>query len=337
MPDPPTSTITSPAGRSGGRFARSNGSSPHPPKPPKPRLKKLRLALVLLGLSILALISTVFGMLMAVASDLPALENRAEYVAARNSVLYAGLPGCKDGDTGSCDEIAQPHRQPEPDPARPGRDLAQHQERRHRHRGQALLRARGRGLPGHRARPLAGHPAPERRPGRLDDHPAVREERALGPGRPLGLPEAARGGARLPPRAQVVEGQGAHAVPEHRVLRERRLRRGVRRPHLLRGRDAPARRHHGQGLRGRRPGGRRREPRRGGAARGDDRVAHALRPGRQPAHARSAGATWCSRACSSSRRSRARSTRRASPLRCPRARTSTRRPWTRASPSSPPG
>ena len=49
MPDPPTSTITSPAGRSGGRFARSNGSSPQPPKPPKPRLKKLRLALVLLG------------------------------------------------------------------------------------------------------------------------------------------------------------------------------------------------------------------------------------------------------------------------------------------------
>src|SRR4029079_4976762 len=66
----------------------------------------LRLALVLVGLSILALISTVFGMLMAVASDLPALEDRAEYVAARNSVLYAGLPGCKEGDTGSCDEIA---------------------------------------------------------------------------------------------------------------------------------------------------------------------------------------------------------------------------------------
>ena len=55
----------------------------------------------------LALISTVFGMLMAVASDLPALENRAEYNAARNSVLYAGLGSCKESDTDSCDEVAR--------------------------------------------------------------------------------------------------------------------------------------------------------------------------------------------------------------------------------------
>ena len=51
----------------------------------KPKLKKLRLALVLLGLGVLALISTVFGMLMAVASDLPALENRARVQAARRT------------------------------------------------------------------------------------------------------------------------------------------------------------------------------------------------------------------------------------------------------------
>ena len=107
MPDSPPSTITSPAGRSGGRFGRSNGHAPAPPPPPKPKLKKLRLALVLLGLTVLALISTVFGMLMAVASDLPALENRAEYDAARNSVLYAGLDSCKQSDTENCDEVAR--------------------------------------------------------------------------------------------------------------------------------------------------------------------------------------------------------------------------------------
>ncbi|HEV2074847.1 MAG TPA: transglycosylase domain-containing protein, partial [Thermoleophilaceae bacterium] len=45
--------------------------------------------LILGGLSILALISTVFGMMMAVASELPALENQAEYAAAENSVLVA--------------------------------------------------------------------------------------------------------------------------------------------------------------------------------------------------------------------------------------------------------
>jgi penicillin-binding protein 1A len=53
----------------------------------RPRLKKLRLALVLLALGLLALISTAFGMIMAIASDLPALETHAEFKTARNSVL----------------------------------------------------------------------------------------------------------------------------------------------------------------------------------------------------------------------------------------------------------
>ncbi|MBA2566653.1 MAG: transglycosylase domain-containing protein, partial [Thermoleophilaceae bacterium] len=46
--------------------------------------------LILAGLSGLALVSTIFGMMMAVASDLPSLENQAEYEAAENSVLLAG-------------------------------------------------------------------------------------------------------------------------------------------------------------------------------------------------------------------------------------------------------
>jgi penicillin-binding protein 1A len=60
---------------------------PLEPLPGRPRIKKLRLLAILLGLFLLALISTVFGMMMAVASDLPALENRAEYRNAKNSVL----------------------------------------------------------------------------------------------------------------------------------------------------------------------------------------------------------------------------------------------------------
>ena len=56
--------------------------------PIKPKLKKLRLALILSVLATLALISTVFGMMMAVASDLPDLENQAEYRRAENSVVY---------------------------------------------------------------------------------------------------------------------------------------------------------------------------------------------------------------------------------------------------------
>src|SRR4051794_13973394 len=71
----------------------ANGSDNVTPlfdEPPRrrPRVRKLRLLVVLVPLMLLAIVSTVFGMMMAVASDLPALENRKEYQDARNSVLY---------------------------------------------------------------------------------------------------------------------------------------------------------------------------------------------------------------------------------------------------------
>jgi penicillin-binding protein 1A len=53
----------------------------------RPRLKRLRLALILFGLSILALVSTAFGMMMAVAADLPELENQRGFQRAQNSLL----------------------------------------------------------------------------------------------------------------------------------------------------------------------------------------------------------------------------------------------------------
>ena len=93
MPEPPTPTIH-PAAVQGPRLGTTGPPPPAIPPPAKPRLKKLRLTLILLGLSILAVVSTVFGMLMAVASDLPSLENTAEYKAAKNSVLYQDGPGC---------------------------------------------------------------------------------------------------------------------------------------------------------------------------------------------------------------------------------------------------
>jgi penicillin-binding protein 1A len=57
-------------------------------KPRRPRLRKLRFALVFLGLSVLAFVSWIFGIMMAVAQDLPALENRAQYERAENSIVY---------------------------------------------------------------------------------------------------------------------------------------------------------------------------------------------------------------------------------------------------------
>src|SRR4029079_6789862 len=55
----------------------------------RPKIKKLRALLVLLGLSLLAIVSWVFGVMMAVAQDLPDLEARAQYDAAQNSVVLA--------------------------------------------------------------------------------------------------------------------------------------------------------------------------------------------------------------------------------------------------------
>jgi penicillin-binding protein 1A len=106
MPEPPTPTIH-PAAVRGSRLGPATPAQPATPPPPKPRLKKLRLALILLGLGVLAVVSTLFGMLMAVASDLPSLENTNEYRAAKNSVLYQDGPGCgRDWGKAQC-RIAQ--------------------------------------------------------------------------------------------------------------------------------------------------------------------------------------------------------------------------------------
>jgi penicillin-binding protein 1A len=63
-----------------------NESSANPPRR-RPKMRKLRMALVFFGLAILAFISWIFGIMMAVASDLPQLEDRAQYADARNSVV----------------------------------------------------------------------------------------------------------------------------------------------------------------------------------------------------------------------------------------------------------
>ena len=89
MPQPPITTLLRTPDQTDVPIVQPDGSTPPPPRRRRPKLKKLRLALILFGLGVLALVSTLFGMLMAVASDLPALENRAEYRNAKNSTLRA--------------------------------------------------------------------------------------------------------------------------------------------------------------------------------------------------------------------------------------------------------
>ncbi|MGI9557442.1 MAG: transglycosylase domain-containing protein, partial [Solirubrobacterales bacterium] len=53
----------------------------------KPRIKKLRVPAVLLGITVLAAVSWVFGVMMAVSQDLPALETREQFQDAENSIV----------------------------------------------------------------------------------------------------------------------------------------------------------------------------------------------------------------------------------------------------------
>ena len=73
----------------------------------KPRLRKLRAAAILIGLGALAIVSTVFGMMMAVASDIPQIENAQQYHERANSFLY--------DDHWRSDRILRPAQQRRPD------------------------------------------------------------------------------------------------------------------------------------------------------------------------------------------------------------------------------
>jgi penicillin-binding protein 1A len=62
-------------------------SSRRPRKPDPGRIKKLRLLILIVGLGMLAIVSTFFGMMMAISQDLPQLENKKEFAEAKNSVV----------------------------------------------------------------------------------------------------------------------------------------------------------------------------------------------------------------------------------------------------------
>ena len=159
-----------------------------------------------------------------------------------------------------CSRSSAPTRteSPSPRPDRPG-DAAGDPG----HRGPALLRARRRrpdrpGPRGGRRRSPAG------RPGRLDDHPAVRQERLHGR-------RSARSGRKFVEAALAYQLEQEWskrriltAVPEHRVLRAPRVRRRGGGPHLLRHARALA------------------AALAGGAARRAGPGAERLRPGRPP-------------------------------------------------------
>ena len=216
---------------------------------------------------------------MAVAQDLPELESQNEFKAR------------EELDPARCERQAparRPDRREQPHPGPSRRHLAERETRGDRDRGPALLQAQGRRLPGHRARAVGGRPPRARRPGRLDDHPAVRQERAARAAEPLDLPEAEGGGARLPARAQVDQGQDPHRVPEHGLLRDRAPTGSSRRRASTSAGTTPAASRTARA--GARAGG-------GGAARRHDRLSVRATARSTIPRRRSSAATSCSRRC----------------------------------------
>ncbi len=241
----------------------------------------------------------VFGMMAAVSQDLPAIYNFAQYKASKNSEVFDASGEPIGTLTSDQNKIL----------LNLGADLAQRQECGGLDRGLALLRTQRRRLPGDRPRPGQGHPQPERPAGRLDDHRAVRQERARSRRQPHDPGEVPRGGARLPARAPLEQGQDPHRVPEHDLLRRGRLRDRGRGAHLLR-RRPPRLRHPRRSPAPRcwSPGRRRRSP--GSSSRPRPTIPRSIP--KTP----SAAATWCWKRCTNRATSPRNRTKKAASRRC---------------------
>ena len=160
--------------------------------------------------------------------------DRAEDRAAGPEDQDPGLQGQPDRD----DVRREPRQRPAP------ADLADHGQVDHRDRGLPLLRAR-RPRPARHA-PRPGHqPGQQRRgPGWLVDHPADGQADPAQPGQDPGRAEGRhrrhlraqdpRAPLRHRLRGELLQGLDPRALPQHRLLRRRRLRRPVGRPPLLR-------------------------------------------------------------------------------------------------------
>ena len=131
-------------------------------------------------------------------------------------------------------------------------------------RGRELLQPHRREPAGHAAGAVHQRAVGLGRAGRLDHHDAAREERAAQAGAHA-RPQGPRGRAGVPARADHDEGRDPRALPQHRLLRQRHVRRAGR------GGDVLRQEH------------RRAHVARGRAARGDDPRPARLRPVHQRA------------------------------------------------------
>ena len=161
---------------------------------------------------------------MAVAQDLPSLENRAQYARSENSVVY-DINGEKIATlTNNQGRILRLLRS----------DLAGDEGGRSRDRGSALLRAPRRRFPGHRQGRCPGHHFGVR-PSRAPRRSPSSSSRTRSPPRRAGRCFRSCARPRSPTTSSASgQGQDPHRVPERDLLRRGRDWGRGRRPHLLR-------------------------------------------------------------------------------------------------------
>ena len=184
------------------------------------RIRKLRVLALLAGLGLLAVVSTVFGMMMAVASDLPELEEPA----SQNSVIVDRRGERLGLLTGNQNRILLKETQIAP--VMKHAIIAIEDKRFYTNDG-VDLRGIGRAL----YQDVVAQKAVQG--GSTIAQQFVKNSLAAQDRRDA-VREAARGRDGLPHHAQVDQGQDPAQLPQHDLLRQRRLRHRVRRAHLLR-------------------------------------------------------------------------------------------------------
>ena len=234
--------------RSGGVLATSRTLAPMPTPSSRRESGRSTAPTVASHLAVMAVVSAILGVLVAgLAIPFAGVVGRRRQGRQQGH----GQPPGRAGGQGAGPEDPhlrrqrQPHRlalRPEPHqrPAEP--DLAQDGAGDRRHRGLPLLPARRPRHPRHAAR-LRHQPGQRLGAGRVVDHPADGQADPAQPGgdqegggrrhRRHLRPQAARAALRDRLREELLQGLDPRALPQHRLLRRRRVRRPVGRPALL--------------------------------------------------------------------------------------------------------
>ena len=189
----------------------------------RPRMHWGRLVVCIVIFAVIAVVGLVSGTIVAVSHNLPNIDAMKRQQLGQDTVIFDRKGNRIAELYGAVNRVVVPSHA----------DPRGHEERHRGHRRQALLPASRRRLHRHRPRPgrrRQGRPRRRRAPA---PSPSSTSRTPTSATTPPSTRKLQRGGARLGARGPLVQRQDPHRVPEHRVLRRRRLRRAGRLAHLL--------------------------------------------------------------------------------------------------------